>query len=261
MQIYNFPQHYIDWESVGGYEKFMADYKDCPDYTQRRILIESLPLQTNPDWLKVRQHHITASKSHDFLGMDRTGTKPGASYKKVIKQLVAEQFGWVEPEKTWNEKSSVKRGILFERRAVELFEQATGIKVKTDIGFISTEIDGLPFGCSPDGYVGDIATKKFDTLVEIKSFELQQLQTELEELDTPKIIDQMQQAMAVAKCPECYKILYCAELDKIFYRNYKRAAGFSLRLKERIPLAKEYESQMIKNLLGESDLTNKTVEF
>ena len=71
----------------------------------------------------------------------------------------------------------------------------------------------------------------------------------------------MQQAMAVAKCPECYKILYCAELDKIFYRNYKRAAGFSLRLKERIPLAKEYESQMIKNLLGESDLTNKTVEF
>ena len=52
-----------------------------------------------------------------------------------------------------------------------------------------------------------------------------------------------------------YKILYCAELDKVFYMEYKRAGGFTLRLRERIPLAKSYRESLLKRLHGTSDLT------
>ena len=30
MKIHNIPQHFIDWSAVGGYEKFIADYKKAP---------------------------------------------------------------------------------------------------------------------------------------------------------------------------------------------------------------------------------------
>ena len=130
MKIHNMQQHFIDWSAVGGYEKFIADYNEAPNYQQKRILIESLPLQTNPEWLGARRGHITASKMKDFLGMDRSGKKPGEAYKKVVKTLVAEQFGWEEAELTWNDKASVKRGLLMEKRALELFKEATGIELK-----------------------------------------------------------------------------------------------------------------------------------
>lgn len=258
MQVYNFPQHYIDWESVGGYEKFMADYKDCPDYTQRRILIESLPLQTNPDWLKVRQGHITCSTMKDFLGMDRTGKKPGTAYKKLVKRLVAENYGWTEAEQTWNEKSSVKRGLLFERRAIELFKQETGIELKTDIGFISTEVDGLALGYSPDAYAVD-ENNNFTCLAEVKSFELPRILEELELLHTPDVCEQMQGGMFIANCPRIYKILYCAELDKIFYLKYTRGQDFARRLHERIPVALDYKKELEHNLTY-TDLTDKIME-
>ena len=255
MKIHNMQQHFIDWSAVGGYEKFIADYNEAPNYQQKRILIESLPLQTNPEWLGARRGHITASKMKDFLGMDRSGKKPGEAYKKVVKTLVAEQFGWEEAELTWNDKASVKRGLLMEKRALELFKEATGIELKTDIGFISTEVDGMPFGYSPDAYTDK--NGKIDCLAEIKSFELIRLQDELEKLHTPEVCEQMQAGMMVANCPRCYKILYCAELDKIFYLKYTRGLDFMRRLQERIPLAKDYMIQMRQNLLVYSDLTDK----
>lgn len=259
MKVFREPQHYIDWESVGGYEKFMDDYKNCLDYNQRRILIESLPLQTNPKWLAERRAHITCSTMKDFLGMDRTGKKPGAGYKKVVKRLVAEQVGWSEAEQTWNEKASCKRGLLFERRALELFEQETGIKLKTDIGFISTEIDGLPLGYSPDAYAGDADAQKFDCLAEVKSYELNRILDELEVLHSPDVCEQMQGGMFIANCPRCYKILYCAELDKIFYLKYTRGLDFANRLHERIPVAIEYKKEIEHNLTY-TDLTDKIME-
>ena len=258
MKIQNIPQHFIDWSAVGGYEKFIADYNEAPNYQQKRILIESLPLQTNPEWLAARRGYITASKMKDFLGMDRSGKKPGEAYKKVVKALVAEQFGWEEAELTWNDKASVKRGLLFEKRALELFKEATGIELKTDIGFISTEVDGMPFGYSPDAYTDK--NGKIDCLAEVKSFELIRLQDELEKLHTPEVSEQMQAGMMVADCPRCYKILYSAELDKIFYLKYTRGLDFSRRLQERIPLAKDYMIQMRQNLLVYSDLTDKIME-
>ena len=90
MKIFKAPQHYIDWAAVGGYEKFIADYHDAPTYDDKRILIESLPLQTNPDWKAARRGHITASTMKDFLGMDRTGKKAGVGYTKLVTRLVAE---------------------------------------------------------------------------------------------------------------------------------------------------------------------------
>ena len=257
MKVLRTPQHFIDWSAVGGYEKFIADYKKAPNYQQKRILIESLPMQTNPEWLEARRQHITASKMKDFLGMDRSDKKPGESYKKVVKQLVAEMFGWEEAEKTYSEKASIKRGLVFERRARELFTQAAGIVLQSDIGFISDDIDGLPFGYSPDAYAGDADKQDFSCLAEIKSFELIRLQDELEKLHTPEVCEQMQAGMMVADCPRCYKILYSAELDKIFYLKYTRGLDFSRRLQERIPLAKDYMIQMRQNLLVYSDLTDK----
>ena len=259
MKICNEPQHYIDWESVGGYEKFMTDYAKCPDYTQRRILIESLPLQTNHKWLEARKCHITCSTMKDFLGMDRSGKKPGVGYKKIVKRLVAEQYGWSEAEQTWNEKASIKRGLVFERRALQLFEQETGIKLKTDIGFVSDEIDGMPFGYSPDAYAGDKDNQKFDCLAEVKSYELNRILDEIEILHSQDVCEQMQGGMYITKCPRCYKILYCAELDKIFYLKYTRGLDFAQRLHERIPFACAYKT-CIENNLKYTDLTDKIMD-
>ena len=257
MNILKLKQHYIDWDAVGGYDKFMADYNACPDYDQRRVLIESLPLQTNNEWLRARRGHITCSTMKDFLSMDRTGKKPGVSYKKLVKRLVAEELGWAEAEQTWSEKASVKRGLLFESRALELFKQETGIELQTDIGFISTEIDGLRLGYSPDAY--SEKDGKIDCLAEIKSFELPRLLEELEQLHTPEVCEQMQGGMFIADCPRCYKILYCAELDKIFYLRYTRGMDFKTRLLERIPIALDYK-QKIENNLKYTDLTDKIME-
>lgn len=255
MKITKLKQHYIDWESVGGYEKFMADYNAEPTYQGKRTLIESVPMQTNPEWLAARREHITASTMKDFLGFDRSGKKPGAGFKKVIKRLIAEHFGWAEAEATWNEKASIKRGLVFERRAVELFEQETGLKIKTDIGFVSDTIDDVAFGYSPDGYVED-ENGKIVSLVEIKSFEMMRVQDELEILHSPDVCEQMQAGMMIADCPRCYKILYCAELDKIFYLKYTRGLDFKARLNDRLPIAKDYMKEMLTNLQY-TDLTDK----
>ena len=257
MKILKTKQHFIDWSAVGGYDKFMSDYLAAPTYDDKRILIESLPMQTNPEWKAARRAHITASTMKDFLGMDRTGKKAGAGYKKVVKRLVAEEIGWSEQEQTWNEKASVKRGILFESRAVELFEKETGIKLKTDIGFIETEIDGLPFGYSPDAYAEKDG--KIECLAEIKSFELFRTLDELEILHSPDVCEQMQAGMFIADCPRCFKILYCAELDKIFYLRYSRGLDFARRLHDRIPLALAYKEH-IENNLRYTDLTDKIMD-
>lgn len=256
LQITRCKQHFIDWDAVGGIDKFIADYKNAPTYADRRAIIDSLPLQTNLVWLAARRKHITASKMKDFLGMDRSGKNPGAGYKNVVKKLVAEELGWEEPELTWNEKASVKRGLAFESRAVELFEKETGIKLKTDIGFGSTEIDGLPFGGSTDAYAGDADTQKFDCIGEIKSFELMRLLDEIETLHSTDTMEQMQGLMKIFNCPRCYKILYCAELDRIFYLKYTRGLDFANRLAERIPIAKEYRQELLDNLQY-TDLTDK----
>lgn len=248
-------QHFIDWVAVGGLDGFMAAYKAAPTYNEKRIIIESLPMQTNPEWLAARRGHITASKMKDFLGMDRTGKKPGKGYKNVVRRLVAEQLGWEESEQTWNEKAAIKRGLAFEARAVQLFEQETGIKLKTDIGFVSTDIDGLPFGCSTDGYAMD-ENNNYICIAEIKSFELYRILEELDILHSEDVYEQMQAQMFICDCPRSYKIIYCAELDKIFYMKYTRGQDFARRLHDRIPLAKEHQAYLLSNLQY-TDLTDK----
>ena len=143
-----------------------------------------------------------------------------------------------------------------ESRALELFEQETGIKMKSDIGFISTIIDGLPFGYSPDAYAGKAKKGEITALGEVKSFELMHLLDELEKLDTKEVAEQIQGGLTIAECPLAYKILYCPEIDKVFYMEYKRAGGFTLRLRERIPVAKEYREFLLNRLNGTSNLTD-----
>lgn len=248
LKITKCKQHYIDWESVGGKNNFIAAYRNANSYYDRRTLIAGLPMQTNPEWLKARRAHITCSGMKDFLGMDRSGKKAGVGYKNVVKKLVAEELGWEEPEATYAEKDTIKRGLVFESRAIELFEKETGIKLKSDLGFVSTTANGLPFGASLDAYAGNLEEKKFDVIAEVKSFELQRLFTELEILHDATIMEQTQGQMFVCNCPRAYKILYCAELDKIFYLRYTRGMDFGRRLEERIPLALEYRQKILNNL-------------
>lgn len=275
MTITRCKQHFIDWSAVGGKEKFFEDYANATDeyaevngvseivmtqMQKRRILINSVPLQTNPKWLAARRGNITCSTMKGFLGVGRDKVSPGEAYKKVVKRLVAETvLGFEDPEATWSEKDSIKRGLIFEARAIELFEQATGIKLKTDIGFISKEIDGLPFGASPDAYEGDIETEMFKTGGEIKSYESIRMLDEIEDLHSPDTMEQMQGQMQLFDCPRWYKILYCAEMDKIFYLKYTRGMDFERRLKARIPVALEYKATIEKNL-EYSDLSEKIME-
>lgn len=255
MKITRCKQHFIDWEAVGGKEKFIADYYAAYNYEQRRILIESVPMQTNQKWKDARRAHITASCMKDFLGMDRTKTKPGEGYKKVIKKLVAEELGWEEPDQTWSERAATKRGLLMESRALELFAKESGVIMKSDIGFISETIDGLPFGGSPDAYAGEAEPGKITAIGEVKSFELMHLMDELEKLDTPEVAEQMQGLCKVADSPRAYKILYCIEMDKVFYMEYSRAAAFNKRLHDRIAIAKDYREFLLNRLNGTSNLT------
>lgn len=248
-------QHFIDWESVGGLQGFLDAYAAAPTYNEKRTIIESLPMQTNPEWLAARRGHITASKMKDFLGMDRSGKNPGKGYLNVVRRLVAEQMGWEEAEATWNEKASIKRGLAFEARAIQLFEEETGIKLQTDIGFVSEDIDGLPFGCSTDGYTKD-ENGKYACVAEIKSFEMYRILEELDILHSEDVYEQMQAQMFICDCPRSYKIIYCAELDKIFYMKYTRGLDFARRLHDRIPLAKKHREHLLSNLQY-TDLTDK----
>jgi len=115
----------------------------------------------------------------------------------------------------------------------------------------------LPLGYSPDAYAEKDG--QFECLAEIKSFELCRILDELETLHSPDVCEQMQAGMFLVNCPRCFKILYSAELDKIFYLKYTRGQDFARRLHDRIPLALAYKEK-IENNLKYTDLTDKIMD-
>ena len=58
----------------------------------------------------------------------------GAGFYDVMRDYIAENDGGAiigdDIANSWADKASVKQGLLFEARAIELFELATGIKLK-----------------------------------------------------------------------------------------------------------------------------------
>lgn len=248
-------QYFIDWTSVGGHEKFIADYRNAPDYEQRRYLVDSIMLQQNPEWKQARKGHITASNMKDFLTKGRSkGDLFGKVAQGVIRKYMAELLGWEDQDAKFSELFHVKRGLVFEKRARELFKKETGLEVKSDIGFISREINGIKFGGSPDGYI--INDKGIEAFVEIKSFELQGFLESIEKLASGDMQAQMQSLMMIGDCSRCYAIWYCAELDKIIYLKYTRGLSFRKEIEERIPLAIEY-MKTLEKALKYTDLTDK----
>lgn len=257
MQITKVKQHFIGL-SDSEYANLIADYAKATAYSDRRAIIESVPLQTNPEWLAARRGHITASNAKAYLTNGRTkDAGMGDTAKTVIKKYVAELYGWEEPEVSWNEKSNIKRGLVFENRARELFKKETGIDIKTDIGFVSENIDGINFGYSPDGYTE--SDGKIDCLFEIKSYELQGFMNALEEFAKPEMYCQMQLAMMVADCPRCYAIWYCPELDKIAYIKYTRGLQAMADFSKRNIEAAAY-IQKLEQLFKYTDLTEKVMQ-
>lgn len=252
-------QHYIDWASAGGYEQFLKDYQAAPDYEQKRFVVDGLMMQTNREWLEARRGHITASTVNDFLAKGRKkGEEFGKMAQKAIRKYMAEKLGWEEQEATFSEKFHIKRGLVFERRAIELFATETGFNVKNDIGFVSREINGIKFGCSPDAYIVD-DNGVIAAYVEIKSFELQGFLEAVEELASPKMQTQMQSTMMVTDTAKCYAVWYCPELDKIVYISYTRGLNFRRNIETRTPLAIEYMKKL-EAALNYTNLTDKIME-
>lgn len=253
-------QHFIDWDSVGGHEKFIADYHEAPDYEQKRYMIDSLLMQTNREWLNARRGHITASSIKGFLAKGRgKGEEFGKMAQAVMRKYMAEQLGWEEPECTFSEKATVKRGIAFERRAIELFSKETGLNVKNEIGFVSREIMGIKFGCSPDAYVIG-KDGKIENFIEIKSYELQKFLESVENLASKDMQCQMQSAMMVTDTSKCYAVWYCPELDKIVYTSYTRGLNFRREIEQKTPKAIEYMKNLEK-ALKYTNLTDKIMEI
>ena len=249
-------QHFIDWSSVGGYEKFIADYHDAPDYEQKRYVIDSLPVQTNRQWLDARRGNITASTMSAFLAKGRSKKDlVGKMAQGVMRKYMAELLGWEEQETKFSEMPTVKRGLVFERRARELFNKETGMEINDKVGFISREIDGIKLGASPDGFILE-KEGSVHAYAEIKSFELQGFLEATESLASKVMQAQMQATMLIGDCPRCYAIWYCAELDKIIYIKYTRGLNFNREIKERIPLAIEY-MKGLEAALKYTNLTDK----
>lgn len=254
MKITKVKQHFIGL-SDAEYSNMLNDYAAATSYFDRRNIIESVPLETNPKWLAARRGHITASNAKAYLTNGRTKEGGmGETSKSVVKKYVAELYGWEEPEVSWNEKSTIKRGLLFEKRARELFKKETGIEINTKIGFISENIDGINFGYSPDGYTEKDG--KIDCLFEIKAYELQGFMNALDEFAKPEMYYQMQMAMLIADCPRCYAIWYCPELDKVAYIKYTRGLQPLAELQKRNVEALEYIGKL-KQLFDYTDLTDK----
>ena len=253
------PQHWIDWEKSGTtLPEFMEAYKNADCFTQRN-LIDSILLQTNPEWLELRAGRFTCSKAAEFLSdpvakADKEAGKIGETAKKLVYKVMAEKYtNWREPEMSWNDKASVKRGLIFEPVARKLAEEKLGIKIK-QVGIITY---GDWFGYSPDG----IDEADSETGIEIKSFEpAHYYQTIMEAADI-KIHKQMQMQMWTGGLKRIYFVLYCPEVDpnNVVILKYTRGIKYQADLERRSVKMLEYMKE-VQAQHNKGEIVIETVE-
>ena len=239
MQITKVKQHYIDWGD-SSLEQFIAAYRVTPKASLRKLLIESINMQTNDEWLAARHGHITASNMSKFLSGGRSKTENlGETSKGIINKYMQElRDPCFDDMESKVETYQMKQGLIFEKRAIELFEKAINAKVNTDIGFISEEINGINFGVSLDGHIGE--EDEIDAIVEVKCRTGAEYLAEREKLGNKETIDQMQGGMTIAKCPRAFMVLYDIANDRIQYLKWTRGLEFAKRLQDQIVFAKNY---------------------
>lgn len=239
MQITKVKQHFIDFGN-SSLEQFIAEYRATPLRSLRKAMVESVNMQTNDEWLEARHGHITASNISKFLSGGRSKAEVfGECAKSVVNAYLDEKAdGCYDDMETRAETYCMKQGLIFEKRALELFNQATGLNATDEIGFISENINGIDFGCSPDALV--INDGKIDTIIEIKSRTGAEFRAERDKMGNKATVEQMQMAMLLADCPRAYLVMYDIANDRIQFIKWTRGIAFKKKLMEQIDNALIY---------------------
>lgn len=240
MKITKTKQHYIDFGEYS-LEQFISNYRATPLRSLRKDMVEALDMQTNLEWLEARQGHITASNISKFLTGGRTkGELFGDTAKAVVNQYLDEKTDHCFDDlASRTETYQMKMGIIAEKRALQLFQEQTGLSVSDEIGFISDNIGGIDFGASPDGVIYN-KDGSIDAVVEIKSRTGAEFRAERDKLGNKATVEQMQLQMLIADCPRAYLIMYDIANDKIQFIAWTRGLAFKRRLTAQIELAKQY---------------------
>ena len=232
LEIFAGQQHYIE---NFDFNKFFNHYKTL-SYEGQRGFIESFDISTNPEWLQLKRGYLGASTAHDFLSdsqkvsaLKRTKAwaemsmadkkaklaeipleeRLGEACKKLAYRILAERrTSWTEPEPTWAEKTSIKRGLIFEKPAVEIYKKIEGLTDENlaDVLFIR---NGDLMGFSPDKLVlnGD---KRI--VLEIKNFEAPAFYKAVADAEKPETIEQVQWQIHVGNLNRV-DVLYCSQED------------------------------------------------
>ena len=232
IEIYAGKQHFIE---KFDFNSFISEYKNL-NYEGQKAFIESFDVSTNPEWLQLKRGYLGASTAHDFLtdsqkvsSLKRTKAwqemsvadrkaklaeipleeRLGEGCKKLAYKILAERrTSWQEPEPVWAEKTQIKRGLVFEHPATELYKKIEGLTDENlmDVLFIR---NGDLMGFSPDKLVlkGD---KRI--VLEIKNFEPPAFYKAVADAEKPETIEQVQWQIHVGNLNRV-DILYCSQED------------------------------------------------
>lgn len=258
MKITQGKQHYIE---NFNYNEFVEKYFSLSCEGQRG-LIDSFDISTNPEWLKLKRGHLGASTAKAFLSdsskvsaMKRTKNwkeateaernamlseipleeRLGESCKELAFKLLAERrTSWVEPEASWSEKSTIKRGLCFEQFSDELYKRITGL---TTVDVLFVERDEL-MGFSPDKLVVDKNGEKVS--LEIKNFEPPAYYKAILGMEKPETIAQIQMQIYMGDLDRV-DLLYTSFEDNSFkLYQYTRDENFMKEFARREKEFKEY---------------------
>lgn len=111
--------------------------------------IHDMP-QRSDEWFSARLGKLTGSCAKDMLSTIKSGGE--ASGRRNLRvRLMLERITQKSQEDDYI-NADMQRGIDLEPAALAAFEMRTGL-LAMSCGFVS--LDGLPVGCSPDGYCGE----------------------------------------------------------------------------------------------------------
>ena len=254
MKIYNFPQHRISGEESDQIENAILNWQKMSN-TERQAFINSINIDTNPEWLEVRAGKFTASHASEFLADSRTkGETLGDSAKNLCHRVMAEQHGWREERNPYMDYAQIRRGLVFEPTARKLASEKLGETI-TECGFVeSNEL----FGCSPDGLI--MKDGKIDAVIEIKCPEPMSFYKQLMNCANKEYQSQMQFAMWVCDCPRAYFVLYCPEVSaQVYILKYTRGIAYQNKLNNRVQAVNKYIEQVSEQVQC-GDINIPTIE-
>ena len=271
IEIYAGKQHYIE---NFDYVEFLTKYKTMT-YDQQRCFIDSMAVTTNPEWLQVKRGCLGASTAHDFLtdSMKVSAMKRGKAWaelslaeraeklmeipveerlgescKKLAYRVLAERrTNWADIESTWSEKVQVKRGLVFEAPAVEIYKKIEGVtdEQMLDVMFIK---NGDLFGFSPDKL---ILKDNKRIVLEIKNFEAPAYYKAVADAEKPETLEQVQWQIHAGNLNRV-DILYCSMEDNTYKLvRYGRGIDYMNAFEQREAEFKEYLT-LLENKLNSS---------